>query len=185
MILKRLITCNTVHGRNKDGIVTLWETVQGLHRVGFNWLSASLVAWIIHLFISPATAEPWLGGWVPFDPWLRIWMNNIHRGKHGSSSGLFDTEGRFVPEKFEEVFSKWDKDGKQALSLGELYTMTHDMSVAMDPFGWLANKFEWGVLYWLCADDRGLLNKESIRSAMDGSLFYRLAAIQASEKKRE
>jgi hypothetical protein len=109
--------------------------MKGLHRVGFNWLSATAIAIIIHLFISLPTAEPWLG-WIPFDPWLRIWIQNIHHGKHGSSSGLFDNEGRFVPQKFEELFSKWDKSGKRALTLNELYKMTHDLSVAMDPFGW-------------------------------------------------
>lgn len=29
---------------------------------------------------------------------------------------VFDTEGRFVPEKFEEIFSKYDKENKGGLS---------------------------------------------------------------------
>lgn len=40
------------------------------------------------------------------DPFLRIYVETIHAGKHGSDSGVFDTEGRFLPCKFEDMWCK-------------------------------------------------------------------------------
>lgn len=40
------------------------------------------------------------------DPFLRIYLATIHTDKHGSDSGAFDTEGRFVPCKFEDMWTK-------------------------------------------------------------------------------
>jgi hypothetical protein len=34
---------------------------------------------------------PW---YIPFDPLMRIWLKNIHNGKHGGDTGVLDTEGR-------------------------------------------------------------------------------------------
>lgn len=34
----------------------------------------------------------------------------------GSDSGVYDTEGHFIPQKFEELMSKYDKDGKGGLT---------------------------------------------------------------------
>ncbi len=39
-------------------------------------------------------------GWL-VNPLLPININKMHRTKHGSDSEVYDTEGRFVPEKFE------------------------------------------------------------------------------------
>lgn len=35
----------------------------------------------------------------------------------------FDNEGRFVPEKFEEIFSKYDREGKGGLSWRDIQEM--------------------------------------------------------------
>ena len=45
-----------------------------------------------------------------------IIIKNVDRCKHGSDSETYDTEGNYVPQKFEEVFSKYAKTRKDALN---------------------------------------------------------------------
>ncbi|KAJ3119786.1 hypothetical protein HK101_007122, partial [Irineochytrium annulatum] len=110
--------------------------------------------------------------WIP-NPLFPIYVANIHRCKHGSDSGVYDDEGRFIPQKFEEIFSKFDKESNGSLSLKELWDMTQEIRNVMDPFGWFANKFEWGTLY-LLMQKGGRVEKEDIRRCFDGTLFYHM-----------
>ncbi|GMP59325.1 hypothetical protein CsSME_00022644 [Camellia sinensis var. sinensis] len=71
-----------------------------------------------------------------------IEVKNIHKAKHGSDSGVYDTEGR------------------------------------------LASYTEWKILYVLCKDKNGLLQKETIRAVYDGSLFEQMAKEKASSRKQ-
>ncbi|KAJ3119738.1 hypothetical protein HK098_005204 [Nowakowskiella sp. JEL0407] len=112
--------------------------------------------------------------WIP-NPLFPVNLNGIHRCKHGSDSESFDTEGRFVPEKFEEIFSKYDKGSKNALNFRELWDLTYGQRNVADVFGILAAIFEWGTLYLLCQEN-GLVSKEDIFGQYDGSLFYKVAA---------
>jgi len=48
---------------------------------------------------------------------------------------VIDAEGRFVPQNFENLFSKYDKTGTGSLSLRELFDMMHGHRCAVDPFG--------------------------------------------------
>lgn len=104
-----------------------------------------------------------------------IYVKNIHKAKHGSDSEVYDTEGRFVPEKFEELFDKFAKHEKNKLNLGELYALTSANKNAVDPFGWTAEKLEWGITYLLLKDQGGFVTKEQIRGMYDGSLFETIA----------
>lgn len=47
----------------------------------------------------------------------------------------YDQEGRFVPQNFENIFSKYDQDGDGILTLAELFSMVRGHRCAVDPFG--------------------------------------------------
>jgi peroxygenase len=153
--------------RNHDGVINVLDTYVGFRKLGFNIFFCMGAMVVIHSAFSIATS-----GWP--DPLLRIYVDNIHKAKHGSDSGVYDTEGRFIPQKFEEIFSKWDKDQDDFLSLRDLIAMGRDLSVVNDFFGWFANKFEWVTLWMLCANREGLVHREDIRGMFDGTLFPRM-----------
>ncbi|KAF7827566.1 putative peroxygenase 4 [Senna tora] len=105
--------------------------------------------------------------------------------KHGSDSGVYDTEGRFVPSKFEEIFSKHAKTNSNALTSDELMAMLKANRVPKDYKGWLASYVEWKILYDLCKDKNGLLQKETIRGVYDGSLFEIMEKEHSQDKKKK
>jgi hypothetical protein len=66
---------------------------------------------------------------------MRWWLLTIGIIQHGSDSGTYDKEGRFVPQNFEDMFSKWDVTHSGSLSAGELWRMIKGNRLAADPFG--------------------------------------------------
>ncbi|CAK9150322.1 unnamed protein product [Ilex paraguariensis] len=112
-----------------------------------------------------------------------IEVKNIQKAKHGSDSGVYDTEGRFVPSKFEEIFSKHAHNNSDALTSDELMGMLKANRVPKDFGGWLAAYTEWKILYVLCKDKNGLLQKDTIRAVYDGSLFEKMVKEKASSGK--
>ncbi|KAI8799792.1 caleosin, partial [Cladochytrium replicatum] len=151
--------------RDKNGIVYPWETFLGFYALGFNWLFSILTILLTEFYSIQDS-------WIP-NPLMPIYIKNSHRLKHGSDSDVYDEEGRFVPEKFEELFSKFDKDKKKALTLNEILEMTKSMRNIGDLVGMTAMKLEWLTLYMLCGKN-GMIDKESIRRQYDGTLFYRI-----------
>jgi peroxygenase len=156
--------------RDNDGTIWPWDTYVGFRAIGFNILFCIMAMFVIHGGFSYTS----LDSWIPH-PGLPIRVKNIHRCKHGSDSETYDTEGRYVPQKFEEIFSKYDRDNKGGLNLRDMWEMTSEMRNVFDFFGWFANKFEWGTLWLLCKNEQGVVTKEQVRRCFDGTLFYHMA----------
>jgi peroxygenase len=147
--------------------------------------------------------------WIP-DPCFRIYLMSIHKDKHGSDSGIFDTEGRFIPSRFEDMWVKvsresWDAHcysfciqytappnslsasadklppPKDMMTYNQLWNFIRGNRVAMDPFGWTASFLEWSVAFLLLQKD-GMLYKEDVRMLLDGSIFFKVKAERESKR---
>jgi peroxygenase len=118
--------------RDRDGQIYPYDTYRGFRDLGFNILFSFLAVLIINLNFSYPTRLA--HSFLP-DPRFRVYVDSIYKAKHGSDSGSFDAEGRFIPQHFEDMFAKYDGDQDGALTFGELFNMMHGNRCAADPFG--------------------------------------------------
>ncbi|EYE95639.1 caleosin family protein [Aspergillus ruber CBS 135680] len=156
--------------RDADGQIYPWDTYIGFRELGFNILFSFVAVLIININFSYPTRLA--HSYIP-DPWFRVYVDSIHKAKHGSDSSTYDPEGRLVPQSFENMFSKYNKNEDGTLTFGELFTMIKGHRCAADPFGWGAAFFEWGST-WLLIQRDGKIYKEDVRAVMDGSIFWRI-----------
>ncbi|KAJ3699353.1 hypothetical protein LUZ61_003058 [Rhynchospora tenuis] len=164
--------------RNKDGIVTLKETYEGMRAIGCSVPVSAGGALFINGLLSPKTRPPGKSASAS----LPIYIENISKGKHGSDTDSYDSQGRFVPEKFEQIFIKYAKTNPNALTSKELDDMLQANKDSGDTKGQIAAQGEWKLLYDLAKDKDGFLQKDTIRGVYDGSLFYKLEQARSSSK---
>lgn len=152
--------------RDGDGVIFPQETYQGFRALGYPPTISVLAA----IVINGSFSYPTYDGWIP-DPRFPIYLEKVHRTKHGSDTEVYDTEGRFLPAKFEEIFNKYATTRADAMTYEEIIRMTDALRNVNDPYGWSAAKLEWGFTYWLVKDEEGFASKEKIRGVYDGSFF--------------
>lgn len=151
---------------NHDGVIYPWETFQAMREIGSGVLLSTAAAVFINVSLSQTTRP----GKFP-SPLFPIEVKNIQRGKHGSDTGAYDSEGRFVASKFEEIFVKHAHTHPNALTYDELNELIKTNREPKDVKGRIGSFVEWKILYKLAKDKNGLLQKETIRGVYDGSLF--------------
>lgn len=125
---------------NKDGIITPLETYTGFRKLRFNILISLFSVFIIHSGFAYVTCR----GWIP-DPLFRIRIENIHRGKHGSDSNTYDPEGRFRPQMFEDMFTKYGTqgaDGEWGMTFQQSLQLVYGQRCLFDVYGVMGGLFE-------------------------------------------
>ncbi|MBA0629031.1 hypothetical protein Godav_023651 [Gossypium davidsonii] len=165
--------------RDNDGIIYPWDTYNGLRDIGFGPVSS----FILGVLINGTMSYPTLPGWIP-NILLPIYIDRIHKAKHGSDSATFDTEGRFMPVNLENVFTKYARTEPGKLTFFEVLRLTEENRVPFDFLGWILAKAEWLVLYSLARDDDGFLSKEAARRCCEGSLFEQYAKMNKGDNKK-
>ncbi|KAL6710508.1 hypothetical protein ACN47E_008556 [Coniothyrium glycines] len=163
--------------RDHDGVLWPSDTWVGFNRLGFGIFLSTIAMIIIHINFSYPTSA----GWLP-DPFFRINLIRVDRTKHGSDTGAYDSEGRFVPQKFEEIFLKY-APGRDYMTLQDVANMIRGQRCVSDPIGWGGMVFEWGATYLMLWPEDGKMYKEQIRSIYDGSIFHTWAA-QVDKKRK-
>ncbi|CAN4090474.1 unnamed protein product [Withania somnifera] len=163
---------------DKNGIIYPWETYQGFRKIGSGIFLSIFASFFINFGLSKKTRP---GKWPSL--LFPIEVKNIKFGKHGSDTGVYDKEGRFVQEKFDEIFEKHARSNGNALTAQELDEMLKANREPKDNKGRIAALSEWKILYFLCKDKHGLLRKEKVRAVYDGSLFEQMAKEHQSKKK--
>jgi peroxygenase len=152
--------------RNHDGITTLSESYQGLRALGAGRVLSGAGALFINLGLGSKTGEPFYK--------LQINNSNIHLAKHDSDSDIYDQQGQFVPEKFEEMFAKHDTNHDGAFNKPEIDAMIKINKETTA--GQIASKAEFGLLLSLGGQvsDSGekVLTRQRMQELYDGTLFY-------------
>jgi hypothetical protein len=122
--------------QDRDGVIWPRDTWTGFHKLGFNIFLCALAVFIIHANFSFPTGRHWYP-----DPFFRIFTDRIHKNNHGSDSETFDTEGRFVPQKFEDIFAKY-AGGKEYMTWHDATNLLKGQRLIMDPIGAFGTFFE-------------------------------------------
>eukprot|EP00253_Pinus_taeda_P036055 PITA_36055 len=165
--------------KDNDGIIYPCDTYKGFRAIGFNVPISLFFAVVVNVAFGYYT----LPGWIPSLK-FPIYVENIHRAKHGSDTESYDTEGRFDPAKFDAIFSKYAIKHQDKLTFREIQCMLKGNRNSNDPIGWLVAELEWLALYFIAKNRHGLLEKETIRRLFDGSLFGTLAKQNSCRKRR-
>lgn len=154
--------------RNGDGYITLSETYEGCRALGYGRLLSSFLAVSINAGLGWKTTR------FPY-PTLRIRLDRIHRGKHGSDTNAYNYQGQFDAQEFERIFKLYDRDGDDAFDFREMWNRARGQRDIYDVVGQVVSLFEFALTYAIAGED-GKLSKEALRAIYDGSLFYEVEA---------
>ncbi|KAI7885675.1 hypothetical protein K492DRAFT_234009 [Lichtheimia hyalospora FSU 10163] len=159
--------------RTNKGYITPIDTATGFMNLGYSVFFSLTFGTFFSVLVAYATHS----SWIP-DPRCRINVNNLARSKRRRArrSSLYDEYGNFDANNFDQLFDKyaqWDLSGN-SITLSEVLQMASEQgSYGVSPTAWSRAVVEWCALYLLIGRG-GAFQKDDIRAAFDGSLFFKL-----------
>ncbi|RMZ72528.1 caleosin domain containing [Pyrenophora seminiperda CCB06] len=165
---------------NNDGIIYPWDIYHGFRKLGFN-LFLCLWAAVTMAFCSSYSTQTSL---LPH-PFFAIYLDNITRNRHGSTTGAYDLDAELDTRRFDMIFEKY-AEGEEFLTWRTMYGVWRGQCCANDWFGWFAGGLEWIAAYVLLWPQDGKMYKDEIRGIYDGTIFWKIAeAREAAQRKRQ
>lgn len=155
--------------RDNDGVIWPLDVYRGFRDLGF-CIPYSLGALLIPIFFSYPVGLAY--SYLP-DPFMRIRVDVIHRAKHGSDTGVYNIDGQFDEQRFENLFERFDSEHVGGLSSNDIWNLWRRNRVAADPAGWSFAFMEWWTT-WLLLSRDGRVWKEDLKSCYDGTFFWRV-----------
>ena len=76
------------------------DTYKGFRALGFSFFISLFAAVVICSMSYPSLPA---SHWFP-DPFFRIYVNGLHKAKHGSDSGSFNRDGTFDQANFDQFW---------------------------------------------------------------------------------
>lgn len=160
---------------NQNDQISTKEVYTGFRALGFS-VPFSIGGLLINIFFSYPTQ---LAHSLLPNPFFRIQIDSIHKAKHGSDTGIYNSEGRLRLQLFDEMFEKLDSSGTGSLGVADLFSLIKRNRVAADPAGWSFAFMEWWTT-WLLLQRHGRVWKDDLRQCYDGSLFWKLREDRAN-----
>ncbi|KAH0590022.1 hypothetical protein H2248_000200 [Termitomyces sp. 'cryptogamus'] len=111
-----------------DGVIWPSDTFLGLRVLGLGVFFSVFAMLLIHGSLSWVTS----GALLP-DPFFRLRIENMHRGKHGSDSEAYTSTGAFDEDRFNYVFDMYSAEPHTHMTFGEGINMLHGNRNAFDP----------------------------------------------------
>lgn len=156
---------------NGNGRITVSESRERLGELGVDGLKGYAGAAAVNFVIASMVA-----GY----PALTIDLSQIEKSKHDSDSDVFDANGKFDPKKFDELFTRFDKNKDGALDGDEISDFLTRNRESF--FGSTLAKLELPILLKIAGEpmevdgvETKVLSRERLAKFYDGSLFYELA----------
>ena len=175
-------------GRNLDGRITRYETQIGLGDLGIDSFTAFFMAGAINDALGMTTGSPWYDAFT-------VLVGTIHQGKHGSDTGIYDSNGDYVQSAFDAMFLNYDANQDDELSEEEFEDLYEGQYT--DASGTNASRAEFSILFSLASETRtrevevtyggwseyteietqeyDVLTRSTLERFYDGSLFYEIA----------